>query len=223
MSIGENLKTIRNTIPDRVTLVAISKTKPNEDILEAYNEGQRIFGENKVQDLTKKYEELPKDIQWHFIGHLQTNKIKYIAPFISLLHAIDSLKLLKAVNKEAAKNNRVIDCLLQFHVAQEESKFGLKIKEGKELLEMDEFATLNNIRIVGIMGMASYTDDIEQIKNEFKTLKNIFSTLKNDYFSEAQYFSEISMGMSGDYPLAIEQGSTMVRVGSSIFGARVYH
>lgn len=223
MSIGENLKTIRNTIPDRVTLVAISKTKPNEDILEAYNEGQRIFGENKVQDLTKKYEELPKDIQWHFIGHLQTNKIKYIAPFISLLHAIDSLKLLKAVNKEAAKNNRVIDCLLQFHVAQEESKFGLKIKEGKELLEMDEFATLNNIRIVGIMGMASYTDDIEQIKNEFKTLKNIFSTLKKDYFSEAQYFSEISMGMSGDYPLAIEQGSTMVRVGSSIFGARVYH
>lgn len=223
MSITNNLNKILEDLPSQVKLVAVSKTKPNEDILEAYEAGQRIFGENKVQDLTRKFEELPKDIQWHFIGHLQTNKVKYIAPFISLIHAVDSLKLLKAINKEGAKNDRVIDCLLQFHVAEEESKFGLSIDNADELLNPNVFGEMKNVRIVGVMGMATYTSNIEQISNEFKTLKNIFDLIKNKYFNEDQFFSEISMGMSGDYPIAVEQGSTMIRVGSSIFGARVYH
>lgn len=223
MSITENLNKIRKTLPEHVKLVAVSKTKPNEDILEAYNEGQRIFGENKVQDLTRKYEELPKDIQWHFIGHLQTNKVKYIAPFIALVHGVDTLKLLKTINKEGRKNNRKIDCLLQFHVAEEDTKFGLNLEEAKEILNSEDYANFQNICIVGVMGMATYTDDVEQIGREFKTLKKYYETLKNEYFSEDQTFSEISMGMSGDYLIAIEQGSTMVRIGSTIFGARVYH
>ncbi len=222
MTIAKNIKDITTQLPDHVKLVAVSKTKPNSDILEAYEVGQRIFGENKVQDLSRKYEELPKDIEWHFIGHLQTNKIKYIAPFVSLLHGVDSLKLLKAVNKEAKKNNRKINCLLQFHIAEESSKFGFNYEEVIEALDSDEFKELENIEICGVMGMATFTDDSEQTANEFKNLKNIFLRLKDEYFSSNSMFKEISMGMSGDYKIAIEQGSTMVRVGSSIFGARNY-
>ena len=222
MSISDNIKKITSSLPSNVTLVAVSKTKPNEDILEAYHAGQRVFGENKVQDLTKKWEELPKDIQWHFIGHLQTNKIKYLAPFVSLLHGVDSYKLLKAINKEAKKNNRIIKCLLQFHIAEESSKFGLSLKEAEDFLCSDDFVALKNVEICGVMGMATYTDDEIQIANEFKTLKDIFIKLKEKHFNNVDSFSEISMGMSGDYPIAIEQGSTMIRVGSSIFGVRNY-
>lgn len=220
--IQENLNKIRNTIPSNVTLVAVSKTKPVTDLQEAYDAGQRIFGENKALEMRDKHQQLPKDIQWHFIGHLQTNKIKYIAPFVTLIHSIDSASLLEAVNKEAAKNNRIIDCLLQFHIAQEETKFGLDMKEATTLLESESFKNLKNINICGVMGMATFTDDNEQIRNEFKTLKNIFNTLKDSYFKDSEAFKEISMGMSDDYPIALEYGSTEVRVGSTIFGAREY-
>ncbi len=223
MSIAENLEKIKSDIPQGVTLVAVSKTKPNSDILEAYQVGQRIFGENKVQDLTKKFEELPKDIEWHFIGHLQTNKIKYIAPFVSLLHGVDSFKLLKAIDKEAKKNNRKINCLLQFHIAEETTKFGFSYNEVDLLLSSDEYKQLNNIQICGVMGMATYTENLQQVAKEFKSLKTIFLKLKELYFKDNNSFKEISMGMSGDYKIAIEQGSTMVRVGSSIFGARNYN
>ena len=221
--IQENLNIVRATVPSNVTLIAVSKTKPVSDLQEAYDAGQRIFGENKALEMRDKYQELPKDIQWHFIGHLQTNKIKYIAPFVTLIHAIDSLSLLEAVNKEAAKNNRVIDCLLQFHIAQEETKFGLDIEEAKSLLESESFKDLKNINICGVMGMATFTDDAAQVRNEFKNLKNIFETLKENYFKDNDSFKEISMGMSDDYPIAIEEGATMVRVGSKIFGARNYN
>ena len=219
--IKDNLNIIRETIPSDVTLIAVSKTKPVSDLQEAYEANQRIFGENKALEMRDKYQELPKDIQWHFIGHLQTNKIKYIAPFVTLIHSIDSASLLEAVNKEAVKNNRVIDCLLQFHIAQEETKFGLDVEEAKTMIESDNFKKLNNVRIVGVMGMATFTDDENQVRNEFKTLKNIFDTLKENYFKDDS-FKEISMGMSDDYPIAIEEGATMVRVGSKIFGARNY-
>jgi pyridoxal phosphate enzyme (YggS family) len=219
--IAENIDLIKSGIPQEVKLVAVSKTKPNEDIMEAYRHGQRIFGENKVQDLAAKAETLPKDIQWHFIGHLQTNKVKFIAPFVGLIHAIDSLKLLKEINKQAKKNERVISCLLQFHIATEESKFGLNIREARDILQNSLFAELKNIEIVGVMGMASYTDNQEQVKKEFAQLKSFFLQLKTEFFSNQENFKEISMGMSGDYLLAIGQGSTMIRVGSSIFGARV--
>jgi len=202
--------------------VAVSKTKPIEDILAAYNVGQRIFGENKVQDLVRKHEDLPKDIQWHFIGHPQSNKVKYIAPFIRLIHGVDSLKLLKIINKEGKKNKRIINCLLQFHIAEESTKFGLNLSEAREILMSDEFSGFENVAIVGVMGMATYTDNIDQIRKEFSTLKNIFVTLKNEYFSDSDNFGEISMGMSGDYPVAIEEGSTLIRVGSIIFGKRNY-
>ena len=208
-------------MPENVTLIAVSKTKPVYDLQEAYDAGQRIFGENKALEMRDKYQELPKDIQWHFIGHLQTNKIKYIAPFVTLIHSIDSTSLLEAVNKEAAKNNRVIDCLLQFHIAQEETKFGLDMEEAKTMIESDNFKNLNNVRIVGVMGMATFTDDVNQVRNEFKSLKNIFDILKENYFKDDS-FTEISMGMSDDYLVAIEEGATMVRVGSKIFGARNY-
>lgn len=221
--IQENLNIVRATVPSNVTLIAVSKTKPVADLQEAYDAGQRIFGENKALEMRDKYQELPKDIQWHFIGHLQTNKIKYIAPFVTLIHAIDSLSLLEAVNKEAAKNNRVIDCLLQFHIAQEETKFGLDMEEAKSLLESESFKNLENINICGVMGMATFTDDVVQVRNEFKNLKNIFETLKENYFRANDSFKEISMGMSDDYPIAIEEGATMVRVGSKIFGARNYN
>jgi pyridoxal phosphate enzyme (YggS family) len=221
--IKENLNIVRATVPSNVTLIAVSKTKPVSDLKEAYDAGQRIFGENKALEMRDKYQELPKDIQWHFIGHLQTNKIKYIAPFVTLIHAIDSLSLLEAVNKEAVKNNRVIDCLLQFHIAQEETKFGLDMEEAKLLLESESFKNLKNINICGVMGMATFTDDVVQVRNEFKNLKNIFETLKENYFKANDSFRDISMGMSDDYPIAIEEGATMVRVGSKIFGARNYN
>ncbi|TKG94093.1 YggS family pyridoxal phosphate-dependent enzyme [Puteibacter caeruleilacunae] len=222
MTIQANLNKIKQTLPETVKLVAVSKTKPNEDILEAYEAGQRIFGENKVQDLGRKFEELPKDIQWHFIGHLQSNKVKYIAPFVSLIHAVDSLKLLKTINKEAAKNNRTINCLLQFHIAKETSKFGLSLDEAKELLNSADYQALENVNIIGVMGMATFTMDTDMVRSEFKTLKTIFTQLKEDFFADNDTFTEISMGMSDDYPIAVEEGSTMVRVGSSIFGARNY-
>ena len=221
--IKENLNIVKATVPSDVTLIAVSKTKPVSDLQEAYDAGQRIFGENKALEMRDKHQALPADIQWHFIGHLQTNKIKYIAPFVTLIHAIDSLSLLEAVNKEAAKNNRIIDCLLQFHIAQEETKFGLDMNEARAMLESESFKNLNNINICGVMGMATFTDNAAQVRDEFKNLKNIFETLKENYFKENDYFKEISMGMSDDYPIAIEEGATMVRVGSKIFGARNYN
>jgi pyridoxal phosphate enzyme (YggS family) len=222
MDIGKNIREIVECLPENVRLVAVSKTKPNEDIMAAYNVGQRVFGENKVQDLTKKYDELPKDIEWHFIGHPQSNKVKYIAPFIKLIHGVESIKLLKTINKEAGKNERTINVLLQFHIAEESTKFGLSENDVFTFLESAEFKELKNVEIVGVMGMATYTDDEIQIRNEFAKLKSIFSTLKNRYFSGAENFTEISMGMSGDYQIAIEEGSTLIRVGSKIFGKRNY-
>ena len=221
--IKENLNIVRATVTSDVTLIAVSKTKPVSDLQEAYDAGQRIFGENKALEMRDKHQALPDDIQWHFIGHLQTNKIKYIAPFVTLIHAIDSLSLLEAVNKEAAKNNRVINCLLQFHIAQEETKFGLDMEEARAMLESESYKNLNNINICGVMGMATFTDDAAQVRDEFKSLKNIFEILKENYFKGNESFKEISMGMSDDYPIAIEEGATMVRVGSKIFGARNYN
>jgi pyridoxal phosphate enzyme (YggS family) len=212
MPIASNLKATQNSLPKEVTLVAVSKTKPNTAILEAYQAGQRIFGENKVQELAKKAEELPKDIAWHMIGHLQTNKVKFIAPFVSLIHGVDSLKLLKEINKRAEQNNRIIDCLLQVHIATESSKFGFGMEEVESvLIQAEEF---KNIRITGLMGMATFTDDTQQVVDEFKNLKTVFDSIKNEHITT------LSMGMSGDYKLAIEQGSTMIRVGSAIFGHR---
>lgn len=222
MDIAQNIKLIKKNLPEKVQLVAVSKTKPIEDILEAYNSGHKIFGENKVQDLVQKYEQLPKDIEWHFIGHPQTNKVKYIAPFVHLIHGVDSLKLLKVIDKEAKKNNRQIACLLQFHIAEEDTKFGLTIVEAREIFDSKEFKSFENIIVAGVMGMATYTDNVGQIRNEFKTLKTIFNTLKIEYFSATENFSQISMGMSEDYQIAIEEGSTMIRVGSKIFGERNY-
>lgn len=218
--IKENLEKIKATIPDHVTLVAVSKTKPVSDVQEAYDAGQRIFGENHALEMRDKHEVLPSDIQWHFIGHLQTNKIKYIIPFVTLIHSIDSANLLEAVNKEAGKHGRVVDCLLQFHIAQEETKFGLDLEEARQLLNSDAYKNMKNIRICGVMGMATFTDDMEQVRSEFKHLKNIFDTLKKTFFDGKDHFKEISMGMSDDYPIAIEEGATLVRVGSKIFGVR---
>jgi pyridoxal phosphate enzyme (YggS family) len=218
--IAENLNTIKASIPKEVTLVAVSKTKPNAAIEEAYATGHRIFGENRVQELVEKHELLPKDIEWHLIGHLQTNKVKYIAPFVSMIHAVDSFKLLKEIDKQAKKNNRIIECLLQFHIAEEDSKFGLSFEEVHELLETPELVELQNISIVGIMGMATFTDDKEQVREEFRNLENYFQIIKSHFFKFNPNFKHISMGMSGDYKIAIEEGSTMVRVGSSIFGTR---
>ncbi len=222
MEIGKEILAIKQSIPANVKLVAVSKTKPNEDIMAAYNVGHKIFGENKVQDLVGKFESLPKDIEWHFIGHPQSNKVKYIAPFVALIHGVDSLKLLKVIDKEGRKNNRVVRCLLQFHIATEATKFGLSVDEAKAILESEEFKKLNFVEIAGVMGMATNTDDTDWIRKEFRTLKNIFNLLKNEYFSDSEIFAEISMGMSGDYKIAVEEGSTMIRVGSKIFGARNY-
>ncbi|MDR6845842.1 YggS family pyridoxal phosphate-dependent enzyme [Flavobacterium granuli] len=212
MSIQQNLLDIKSTLPEHVTLVAVSKTKPVSDLMEAYDAGQRIFGENKIQEMVEKWEQMPKDIEWHMIGHVQTNKVKYMAPFVSLIHGVDSLKLLEEINKQALKNNRVIDCLLQIYIAEEESKFGLDEEELSALLSSTVFKEMKNIRIIGLMGMATFTDNQSQIKKEFSHLKSIFDDYKN--------LKSISMGMSGDYQLAIECGSTMVRIGSSIFGGR---
>ncbi|MBT5614756.1 MAG: YggS family pyridoxal phosphate-dependent enzyme [Flavobacteriales bacterium] len=212
MAIASNLKATQNSLPKEVTLVAVSKTKPNTAILEAYQAGQRIFGENKVQELAQKAEELPKNIAWHMIGHLQTNKVKFIAPFVSLIHGVDSLKLLKEINKRAEQNNRIIDCLLQVHIATESSKFGFGMEEVESAL--NQAKEFKNIKIIGLMGMATFTDDTQQISQEFKNLKTVFNIIQNDHITS------LSMGMSGDYNLAIEQGSTMIRVGSAIFGQR---
>lgn len=214
MSISENISEIKSQIPNNVTLVAVSKTKPNDALLEAYNSGQRDFGENYVQELVDKQNELPKDINWHFIGHLQSNKVKYIAPFVYLIHGVDSLKLLTEINKEALKNSRIINCLLQLYIAKEETKFGLNFEEATELLSSKEFSELKNISIKGFMAMASNTDDVEQIKNEFRSA--------NIYKMKFPNFPILSIGMSSDYELAIKEGSTLIRVGSKIFGERNY-
>lgn len=219
MSIKNNLLNIKATLPEHVTLVAVSKTKPVSDLMEAYEAGQRIFGENKIQEMAEKWEQMPKDIQWHMIGHVQTNKVKFMAPFVSLIHGVDSLKLLQEINKQALKNNRIIDCLLQIYIAEEETKFGLDEEELASLLSSSEFHEIKNIRIVGLMGMATFTDNKDQIKKEFLHLKTIFDTTK-ELKTENCQLENISMGMSGDYQLAIECGSTMVRIGSSIFGGR---
>jgi pyridoxal phosphate enzyme (YggS family) len=218
MSIAENLKKIKSNLPAQVTLIAVSKTKPVELVKEAYEAGQRDFGENYIQELEDKHKQLPADIRWHAIGHLQSNKVKHIAPFVHLVHAVDSLKLLQEINKQALKNNRVIDCLLQIYIAQEETKFGFSFDECEELLQSEELKQLQNIRIVGFMGMATNTDNEVQIRNEFRSLKNFYDKLK----IQCSAFNIISMGMSSDYKIAIEEGSTMIRIGSSIFGERNY-
>ncbi|GLU44512.1 YggS family pyridoxal phosphate-dependent enzyme [Allomuricauda sp. NBRC 101325] len=218
MSIKDNLLEIQSELPKGVTLVAVSKTKPNEAILEAYEAGQRVFGENKVQEMVAKWEVLPKDIEWHMIGHLQRNKVKYMAEFVSLIHGVDSLKLLSEIDKQAQKQDRVISCLLQMHIAEEDTKFGLNQSELNELINSEAFKAMKNIKIVGLMGMATFTTDETQIHKEFAQLKSIFDSLK----SEIPEISILSMGMSGDYNIAITEGSTMVRIGSSIFGARNY-
>jgi hypothetical protein len=220
MSIKNNLQTIKSQLPENVTLVAVSKTKPVADLMEAYNAGQRIFGENKIQEMTEKWEQMPKDIQWHMIGHVQTNKVKYMAEYVGLVHGVDSLKLLKEINKQAKKHNRIIDVLLQMHIAEEETKFGLDNDELDEILNQvqNDKKSLENIRITGLMGMATFTENQNQIKKEFLHLKSIFDKLQ----TPNSKFQTLSMGMSGDYKLAIECGSTMVRIGSSIFGNRNY-
>lgn len=222
MSISENLRYYKDQLPVEVRLIAVSKTKPVTTIMEAYHAGQRVFGENKAQDMADKYGRLPSDIQWHFIGHLQTNKVKLIAPFVKLIHAVDSLRLLKEINKQAHINNRVIDCLLQFHIAEEDTKFGLNMEEATDMLSDKEFKNLTNVSITGVMGMATLTEDEHQISREFEQLHQIFAQLKNTVFMEQPSFCEISMGMSDDYKIALEKGSTMIRIGTGIFGARNY-
>jgi PLP dependent protein len=222
MNIEHNIKQIQNHLPETVKLIAISKTKPIEDILAAYNAGQRRFGENKVRELTSKYEQLPKDIEWHLVGHLQSNKVKYVAPFVALIHSVDSFGLLQEINKQALKNNRIINCLLQVHIAKEETKFGLSESELFSIFENPALGELKNISIVGLMGMATFTDDTRVVHSEFKTLKQLFETVKLKYFAQKPEFCEISMGMSDDFEIAVSEGSTMVRVGSSIFGERIY-
>lgn len=218
--IEENYKAVIESLPEYVQLVAVSKTKPVEDVQAVYNAGQRIFGENKVQELVEKHAVLPKDIQWHFIGHLQRNKVKFIAPFVSLIHGVDSIRLLEEINKQGAKCERIIPCLLQFHIANETTKFGFSFEEAQTLLESEIFFQMKNIRVAGVMGMATFTDNLEQVHNEFRTLNNYAQIIKSHYFKFNDSFKIISMGMSGDYEIAIEEGSNMVRIGSSIFGKR---
>ena len=218
--IVQNIKNILDTVPSNVTLVAVSKTKPKELLMEAYDAGIRVFGENKALEMRDKADVLPKNIEWHFIGHLQTNKVKYIAAYVKMIHSVDSLKILKEINKRAKALDRIIDCLLEFYIAEEESKFGLTLDNVDTILASSEFYAMENIRICGVMGMASYTSDEAKVRREFHHLHNIYNMLKGKYFSSSSYFKEISMGMSGDYRIAIEEGSTMVRVGSSIFGSR---
>lgn len=220
MPTAQKYKAFISKLPKAVKLVVVSKTKTPEEILEIYHAGQRFFGENKVQELVEKHEALPKDIEWHMVGHLQTNKVKYIAPFIGLIHAVDSLKLLKTINKEALKNNRIIPCLLQFYIAREDTKYGLSLEEAAEMLRSPEFAELKNVQIRGVMGMGTFTNNADQIRKEFRNLKSIFELLKNKFFANQAEFSEISMGMSDDYIIAINEGSTIIRIGSAIFGLR---
>jgi PLP dependent protein len=220
-NIRENISKIQKEIADyNCTLVAVTKTKPIPDLIEAYNAGLRHFGENRVQEMQEKFPQLPTDVCWHLIGHLQTNKVKYIAPYVSLIHSVDSLSLLKEINKQAIKNNRIINCLLQVYITNEDSKFGLDKKELIALLQSDEYKELKNISICGLMGMATFTDNQEQIRLEFRNLKILFDEIKAGYFAENSNFKEVSMGMSGDYKIALEEGSTIVRVGSAIFGSR---
>lgn len=218
MSITDNLTAIKDKLPNEVTLVAVSKTKPNEAILEAYKAGQRVFGENKIQEMTQKWETLPKDIEWHMIGHVQRNKVKYMAEYVSLIHGVDSFRLLKEIDKQAKKHNRVIPCLLQMHIAEEETKFGLNSSELNDIINSEEFEALKNIQVKGLMGMATFTDSESQVRKEFTNLKSSFDSLKQ----KLPEIAILSMGMSGDYTSAIEEGSNMVRIGSSIFGARNY-
>jgi pyridoxal phosphate enzyme (YggS family) len=221
MSIANNLNTIKSTLPEHVTLVAVSKTKPVSDLMEAYNAGQRIFGENKIQEMAEKHETMPKDIKWHMIGHVQTNKVKYMASFVDLIHGVDNLKLLKEINKQAKKHDRIIDCLLQIKIASEDSKFGMLPEDAKVILQSETLSEFKHVNIVGVMGMATFTDNQNQVQQEFESLKQTFDTLKQLNNTNCNLHT-ISMGMSGDYQLAIASGSTMVRVGSSIFGARNY-
>lgn len=217
MDIKGNLQKIKDTLPVGVQLVLVTKTQSRDTIMEAYDTGHRIFGENKAQELVEKQPLLPPDIEWHFIGHLQRNKVKYIAPYVKMIHSVDSLRLLKEINKQALKNDRVIDCLLEFHIAEEDSKFGLSYEEACHILEDSTFSSLKNIRICGVMGMATFTDNSVQVCNEFKALGRLFEKIKAAYFIESPYFKEISMGMTNDYLMAIDEGSTMVRIGSAVF------
>ena len=214
MKISNNIQKIKSTLPNHISLIAVSKTKPNSDLLEAYDSGQRIFGENKIQDMSKKWDSLPKDIEWHMIGHVQTNKVKYMAPFVSLIHTVDSLKLIIEINKQALKNNRTIDCLIQIRIAEEETKFGLPENQLEDLLE--SVIALKSIKIRGLMGMASFTSDDLKVRSEFNKLSKLFNKIKEKYSN----LEILSMGMSSDYTIAIEEGSTMIRVGSKIFGER---
>ncbi|WP_299117896.1 YggS family pyridoxal phosphate-dependent enzyme [uncultured Winogradskyella sp.] len=222
MNIKENLSQIKSQLPEYVNLVAVSKTKPVSDLMEAYEAGQRIFGENKIQEMAEKWEEMPKDIQWHMIGHVQRNKVKYMAEFVNLIHGVDSLKLLKEIDKQAKKHDRLIDCLFQIKIAEEDSKFGLSEENVKTIIASSEFSELENIKIIGLMGMATFTDNMQQVENEFKFLKSAFNNLKRHTTLNFK-LETLSMGMSGDYKLAIDCGSNMVRVGSSIFGSRNYN
>ncbi|OYT11227.1 MAG: YggS family pyridoxal phosphate-dependent enzyme [Bacteroidetes bacterium 4572_112] len=220
--IGDKIASIKGQLPEQVRLVAVSKTKPIEDIQQAYDDGQRIFGENKALEMRDKAAALPDNIHWHFIGHLQRNKVKYIAPFVKLIHGVDSLKLLKEINKEALKNDRIISCLLQFHIASEETKFGLSLDEAVEMLSSEDYKAMKNIKITGVMGMASNTFDTDLVRAEFKHLLNLFQSIRYKFFLDNIFYREISMGMSNDYQIAVQEGSTLVRIGSSIFGARNY-
>lgn len=222
MTIKNNIVRYTQNLPSGCVLIAVSKTQPIEKIQEAYDAGQRAFGENKAQEMARKYEQLPRDIQWHMIGHLQTNKVKYIAPFVHLIHSVDSLKLLTEIDKQAKKNNRVIPCLLQVHIAEEESKFGFSAEEVQELLKSEAMQRLDHIRIAGLMGMATFTENMDQVRKEFRSLNQLFTTLKNQPLPKQVVMEELSMGMSGDYAIALEEGSTMVRIGTSIFGERNY-
>ena len=219
-SIAQNITQLKSSLPKEVTLIAVSKKKPVEALQEAYDAGQRAFGENYIQELVDKHASLPTDIEWHFIGHLQSNKVKYIAPFVHLIHGVDSLKLLKEINKQGLKNDRVIPILLQFHIAEESTKFGLNQDECEALLNNEVFAQLENVKVCGVMGMASFTDDKQQVQSEFEHLASLFEKIKLHPSIDSEHFQHLSMGMSGDYPIAIEDGATLVRVGSAIFGAR---
>ncbi len=221
LDIASNIISLKRQIPPTVSLVAVSKTKPVSDILEAYSTGHKIFGENRVQELLSKKDQLPRDIEWHLIGHLQSNKVKYIVPFVSMIQSVDTFKLLKVINGEAKEVNRIVDCLLQFHIAKEETKFGFSMDEVVGMIESPEFRLLDSVRICGVMGMATFTVNSDQVREEFRDLAYCFRTLKEKYFTENKFFTEISMGMSGDFRIAIEEGSTMVRIGSIIFGERI--
>ena len=223
MSIANSIQQLQHSLPKGVSLLAISKYQPIEAIQEAYDAGQRLFGENHIQEMAAKAAALPQDIEWHFTGHVQTNKIKYMAPFVSLIHAVDSFRLLREIDKHAAKHERRIDCLLQIHIAQEETKYGLSIEECRNLLAHEPWRELQHVRIVGLMAMGSNTDDMEQVRSEFRRMKELFDELKSTYFANEPSFSQLSEGMTDDYPIAIEEGSTIVRIGSMIFGERMAH